>query len=124
MSDAPQFEIPESVRELAERNVAQARSAYQQFMDMARQAQEMVAKSQGAMAAGALEIQLRAMKYAEENVDAGFRFATDLSRARDLQEVFEVQQRHMQRHMQNFASQAQELGRMMAATAEKAKPKT
>lgn len=116
MSDSAQFEIPQSVREIAERNVAQAQSAYQQFMDMARQAQEMVAKSQGAMAAGALEIQLRAMKYAEENVDAGFQFATDLAKARDLQEVFEVQQRHMQRQMQSFAGQAQELGRMMSET--------
>ena len=37
MYDKPQFEFPEAVRELAERNVEQARSAYNQFMDMARQ---------------------------------------------------------------------------------------
>ena len=37
MYDKPQFEIPEAVRELAERNVDQARTAYNQFMEMARQ---------------------------------------------------------------------------------------
>ena len=45
MHDKPQLEIPEPVRELAERNVEQVRSAYNQFMEMARQAQELVAKS-------------------------------------------------------------------------------
>ena len=31
MNDMPQFEIPEAVRDLAERNVEQARSAYSQI---------------------------------------------------------------------------------------------
>ncbi len=61
MYDKAQFEIPEAVRELAERNVEQARSAYSQFMDMARKAQDAVTKSQGAMAAGALDIQSKAL---------------------------------------------------------------
>jgi hypothetical protein len=46
MSDKPQFEIPEAVRELAERNVEQARSAYGQFMDMARKVQDTVSQIQ------------------------------------------------------------------------------
>ena len=55
MYDKPQFEIPEAVRELAERNVEQARSAYNQFMDMARRVQDSFAGSfQGVMAPGAL----------------------------------------------------------------------
>ena len=45
MADLPQFEIPEAMREMAERNVEQARSAYSQFLDMARQAQDVVSKS-------------------------------------------------------------------------------
>ena len=75
MYDKPQFEIPEAVRELAERNVDQARSAYNQFMEMARQVQETLAKSQGAMASGAMELQARVAKFAEENIQASFTFA-------------------------------------------------
>ena len=123
MNDVPQFEIPEAVRELAERNVEQAQSAYAKFMDMARQAQEMLARSQGAMAAGAIEMQSKAMGFAEENMSAGFNFASDLAKARDMQEVFEVQQRHAQKQMQTYTAQAQELGRLMTTAAEKAKPK-
>lgn len=123
MYDKQPFEIPEAVRDLAERNVDQARSAFGQFMDMARQAQEMMVRSQGAMAAGALEVQSRALRMAEENIEAGFKFATDLSRARDMNQLLEVQQRHVQQQMQAYATQAQELGRLMADAAEKAKPK-
>jgi phasin len=124
MYEKPQFEIPETVRELAERNVEQARSAYTQFMDMARQAQNMVSKSQGAMTQSALEIQSRAMRYAEQNIDASFAFASDLARARDLREYLEVQQRWAQQQMQNYAQQAQDLGRLMAEAAQKSQPKT
>jgi phasin len=123
MYDKPQFEIPEAVRELAERNVEQARDAFAQFLTMAKQAQEMMVRSQGAMAAGAVEVQSRALRYAEENIEAGFKYASDMARARDLNELLEVQQRHAQKQMQAYATQAQELGRLMADAAEKAKPK-
>lgn len=122
MYEAPQFEIPEAVREIAERNVEQARSAYSQFMDMTRQAQELVSKSQGAMAASAIDIQARAMRYAEQNIDQSFRFASDLSRARDLKEYIEIQSKYAQAQMQAYATQAQELGRMITDAAAKAKP--
>jgi phasin len=123
MYDKPQFEIPEAVRELAERNVEQARSAYNQFMDMARRVQETLAKSQGAMASGAVEMQTRVAKFAEENIQASFAFAFDLSRARDLKEYLEIQQRYAQKQMQAYAHQAQELGKLMSEAAQKAQPK-
>lgn len=123
MPDRPQMEIPDAVRQLAERNVEQARSAYAQFMEMGRQAQDMVAKSSGAMTETALEIQARAMLFAEENIEAGFRFAGELARARDMKEYFEIQSRHAQRQMSTYAQQAQELGRLMAEAAQKAQPR-
>jgi phasin len=122
MYDKPQLEIPEAVRELAERNVEQARAAYSQFMDMARKAQDMVSKQQGAITAGALDIQSKALRYAEENIDTSFKFAADLARARDLKDYLEIQTRYAQRQMQDYAKQAQELGRMMADAAQKVKP--
>jgi phasin len=122
MNDKPQFEFPEAVRELAERNVEQARAAYTQFMDMARKAQDLVAKQQGAMAAGALDIQSKALSYAEQNIDTSFKFAADLARARDLKDYLEVQSRYAQKQMQDYAKQAQELGRMITEAAQKAKP--
>jgi hypothetical protein len=92
-------------------------------MDMARKVQETLTKSQGAMASGALEMQSRVAKYAEENIQASFAFASDLSRARDLKEYIEIQQRYAQKQMQAYAMQAQELGKLMSEAAQKAQPK-
>jgi hypothetical protein len=77
----PQMEIPEAVRQMAERNVEQSRSAYTQFLEMARRAQEVVAKSSGAMTQSALDIQTKALRFAEQTMDAGFSLASELSRA-------------------------------------------
>jgi phasin len=123
MAEMPHFEIPEAVREMAERNVEQARSAYGQFLDMARQAQEMVVKSSDAMAQSTREIQARALRYAQQNMDAHFAFVSDLARARDLKEYVEIQSRHAQRQMQTYSEQAQDLGRMLADAAQKVQPR-
>lgn len=119
MTDKQQYEIPDSVREMAERNVEQARVAYSQFLDMARQAQDVVAKSSEVMAKGARDIQVQALRYAEDNIDASFKFAADLARARDLKEYLEIQTRYAQRQMKSYTEQAQDLSRMMADVTQK-----
>jgi phasin len=120
MTDTPPFEIPDSVREMAERNVEQARTAYAQFLDMTRQAQDVVAKSSDAMAQSARDIQLQALRYAQENIDASFEFASDVAKARDLKEYLDVQTRYAQRQMKTYTDQAQSLGRMVSEVAQKA----
>lgn len=117
MYDKPGFEIPEAVRDMAQKNVEQARSAYKQFIDMAQQAQDMAAKSQGQMVEQALGVQTKALKYAESNVEAGFRFASELAKAKDLQEYVEIQTRHAQQQMKSFQDQAAELGKLMSEAA-------
>lgn len=123
MVDKPQFEIPDAVRDIAERNVEQARAAYSQFLDMARQAQDVVSKSSDAMAEGAREIQSRALRYTQDNLEASFNFASDLARARDLKEYLEIQTRFAQRQMKAYADQAQDLGRLVGDAAQKAQRK-
>lgn len=123
MTDNPKLEIPDAVRELAERNVDQARAAYGQFVEMAQKAQNMVAESQGAMANSAREIQSQALKYASQNIDSNFDFAAELARARDLKEYMEIQTRYAQQQMTRYGEQAQELGRLMSDAVQKAQPK-
>jgi len=119
MADLPQFEIPEAMRDMAERNVEQARSAYGQFLEMARQAQDVVAKSSDTMAQSARDIQLKAMRYAEQNMEANFALVGELAKARDFRDYMEIQSRHAQRQMQAYSEQAQELGRLLADVAQK-----
>jgi phasin len=123
MADMPPFEIPAPMRELAEKNVEQARQAYDQFLDVAKKAQDMVTRSQGAMADSARDVQGKAMRYAQDNLDASFAFASELARARDFKEAMEIQARYAQRQMKTYADQAQELGRLMAEAAQRMQPR-
>ena len=122
MSTIPTMEIPPQVREMAERNVEQTKTAYNQFLTMARQSQDLVASSQGDGMKSALDVQGKALRYAEQNMDAGFRFAADLARARDVKEYSEIQTRYAQTQALAFTQQAQDLGRLVAEVAQKVAP--
>jgi phasin len=114
MSQNP-FEIPQALRDLAEKNVEQARTAYGQFMDAMTQAMGMWAKAVpgNQMTSGFQAVQDRATKFAKDNAEAGFALARDLASAKDVQEVLALQSRYAQTQMQAYASQAQELARLM-----------
>ncbi|MEZ5898903.1 MAG: phasin family protein [Hyphomicrobium sp.] len=122
MYDKPQFEIPAAVRELAERNVAQVRQAYDQVLTLMRKSQEAVAKSQGAMAQSAMEIQAKSLEFAQANIESNFRFASELARARDLKEYLETQSRYAQSQLETYSKQAQEITRLMSGAAHKSQP--
>ena len=124
MFDKPSPEIPAAVREMAERNVEQTRAAYTQFLTMARQAQDLMMKAPGEEAKGALDVQSKATRYAEQNVEASFRLAADLAHARDLEEYAQIQARYAQTQVLTFTQQTHDLGRMVADVAQKLQPKS
>ncbi|MBN9267883.1 MAG: phasin family protein [Hyphomicrobium sp.] len=110
------FEFPQQMRELAEKNVEQARATYGQFMDAMAQAVGMWTKGLPAneLTNGFQAVQERAIGFAKENAEASFALASDLAAAKDVQEVLTLQTQFAQSQIQTFASQAQELGKMMA----------
>jgi len=115
MAVSPNFEIPQQLRELAEKNLEQARAGYGQFMDAMTQAMGMWAQGAPAhpMTAGFKVVQDRAIKFAKQNAEAYFNLASELAHAKDLTDVTGIQARHAQTSMQTYALQAQELGRLM-----------
>ena len=123
MADIPKMEIPDAVRQLAEKNIDQARAAYGQVLDMVRKSQETLGRSSEAMTGAALDLQAKVMRFTQDNLEANFRLATELARARDPKDFFEIQSRHAQLQMHNYALQAQELGRLMAEAAQKSQPR-
>jgi phasin len=120
MAQTPPFEIPQQLRELAERNVEQARTAYAQFMDAMVQATGMwtSAMPANAMTSGFKTVQDRAIKFAKQNAEACFSLATELASAKDITDVLAIQSRYAQTQMQAYALQAQELGRLMTEAAQ------
>jgi hypothetical protein len=115
MADKPSFEIPPELRDLAEKNVEQARAAYGQFMEFLTQAMSAWQQpSPSAETTGFKAVQERAIAFAKENAERAFALASDLARAKDIQEVLTLQSRYAQTQMQTFGIQAQQLGWLMA----------
>ena len=113
---ASQFEFPAQMRELAERNVEQARAACGQFMDVACKAHDMIGAMvpENPLTAGMKQLQERTMRFTQQNMDASFSLASELAKAKDFKEMLEIQSRHAQLQMAAYSKQAQELGRLMA----------
>jgi hypothetical protein len=126
MAQNQPFKIPEQLRELAERNVEQARAAYGQFMDAMVQATGMwmAAMPSNEMASGFKLVQERAIRFAKQNAETCFTLASELAKAKDIQDVLAIQSRYAQTQMQTYALQAQELGRLMAEAAQTVRPKS
>jgi phasin len=124
MADTKQPEIPQEMRDLAMQNINQARAAYSQLMDATRKAQEMMktATPSSPIAAGLGDVQERMMRFTQQNLDASFSLANELTKAKDLKEALQIQSRHAQLQMHAYALQAQELGAMVSEAAQKAKP--
>ena len=119
------FEVPEPIRELAEKNVAQARAAYGQFMDAMAQAVEIWSRAipSNEVTAGFKVAQDRAIRFAKQNAEACFALASELANAKNIQDMLAIQSRYAQTQMQAYALQAQELGRLMAEATQGVQPK-
>jgi phasin len=125
MTEKQTFEIPQQLRELAEKNVEQARTAYGQFMDaMAQAVSAWSSASSDTVTSGFIAAQERGIQFAKENAEAGFALANELTKAKDLQDLLRLQSSFAQKQMQSYARQAQELGRLMAEATRSAMPKS
>jgi phasin len=124
MNQTLDFEIPSSVRDLASKSVDQAREAYNRFLEAARQAHDVVMKSSDVITSGAREINQKAVKYTEANLQANFELAQRLVHAKDIKEALDIQNQFARQQMETFAQQAQELTRLVAQSAQKAAPTT
>lgn len=123
MNKVPDFEIPETMRNLAEQSVEQAQEAYSRFAEAARSAGDMVSQSSGVMPSGAKDVQDKAMKFAEKNMEANFKLAEEIVQAKDLKQAIEIQSQFARTQMEIFAEQAQKLSNLMTKAVQKAQPK-
>jgi phasin len=119
-----QFAIPNEMRAFAEQSVAQARKAFDGFIEAANKAMGQMQGHAQAAHSGATEIAHKSMTYAEQNVAATFDFAQKLLSAKDAAEVMGLQSQFLSRQMQALSTQAQDLGQSAAKiVVDAAKPK-
>ena len=109
-----QFQIPNEMKAFAEQSVAQARKAFDGFIQAANQAMGHLQGHANAAQSGATEIAHKSMTYAEQNVKTTFDFAQKLLQAKDGSEVMGLQSEFLNRQMQAISSQVQDLGQSAA----------
>jgi phasin len=111
MANRPeQFQIPPEMRAVAEKSVAQAKEAVEGFISAAQRTVSALEGQAETARQGAKDVSGKAMVFAERNITSSFDFVQKLVRAKDVQEMLELQASYIQTQMQVLAEQAKELG--------------
>ena len=114
---AEQFQVPPEMRALAEKSVEQAKQAIEGFMTAAHNTVSVIEGQAETARKGAKDVGHKAMGFAERNIASSFDFAQKLVRAKDMQEMLELQASYIRNQMQVLAEQAKELGQSASKVA-------
>ena len=115
-------ELIQGFRELAERNIEQARTAYGFYLDTVADALRSWSSSPS-LDLRFKNVQALAMQFAKENGESAFALGKGLAAAKDLPQIVTLQNRYAQVQLETYARQAQALGRAMAEAAQSFAPR-
>ena len=113
----PVFEIPNEMRDFAEKSVDQARKAFDGYMDAAQKAATRMETAAHAAGDTARQSTTKAVGFATHNVTAAFELAQKLLAARDLQEVMTLHSDFAKTQLASMQTQASELAKVMQTSA-------
>jgi phasin len=111
------FEIPEQMREVADKSVGEARKAFEQFLNATQKAMATAENSAKSVGEGAADVSRQSLAFVEDNIAASFDLAQRLVQARTVQEIAALQQEYLRRQMKNLTEQGKQLGEMAARAA-------
>ena len=113
-------EIPAEMATLAQKSVDQAQAAFEKASEVAHSNVQMFDAAANAYKNRFTDIQLKAMEFAQLNVNAGFAFARKLFAVKEPTEVFNLQQAFMKDQAEALQRQATELNELSVALAKEA----
>lgn len=120
-----EFEIPEQMRDFADKSVDQARKAFDTFIDASQKAISSVEGSANTVQTGALDMNKKTLNYAEEHIGAAFELAQNIVRASNVQEIMTLQSDFLKSQMEVLGEQAREFSEVAGKAAnEVKKPKS
>lgn len=117
MPTTPKLEIPDAMRDFADQSVSQARKAFDTFMSNATTAIGRMEDNASSAQAMGNDMQKDAMAFAEAQVSGAFDLAQKMVRAKDAQELMELQATYMRQQMEAFSRQTRDVGAKMSAAA-------
>ena len=118
------FDIPDQMRDVAEKSVSQARKAFTDFMEATQSA---VAKAEGSaktLTESAAEANRQALAFVEENIAASLALAQRIVQARTVEEVTALQQEYLRHQLAAAAEQGRNLGEVIGRAAGEVVEKT
>ena len=107
---ASPFEIPNELRDFAERSVDQARKAFEGFVTVAQKAMGAADTATETAQKNAKSVGAQVLGYTEQNVNAALELAHKLVQAKDPQEVFALQSEFLRTQLASLQAQAKEIG--------------
>jgi phasin len=105
-----QFQIPPEMRAIAEKSVEQAKQAVESFISAAHRTATALEGQAETARKGAKDVGQKAVDFAAQNIASSFELAQKLVRAKDMQEMMELQASYIRTQMQVLGEQAKELG--------------
>jgi phasin len=112
MANSP-FEVPNEMRDFAERSVEQARKAFEGFLTVAQRASGAAGEAAATSQGGAKSVGAHVLSYTERNVNAAFDLAQKLVKAKDPQEAMALQSEYLKSQLAVLQEQAKEFGSVL-----------
>jgi phasin len=113
----PNFEIPNEMRDFAEKSVDQARTAVGTMMSNAIKASEQMQSAGQTFQSTFSAAIAKSFDHAQNNANAAFDYAQKIVRTKDLREALEVQSEFVRGQFASLQTQAKEFGALAQSVA-------
>jgi len=110
-------QVPEAMRKVAERNIAQTRELYERSKEALHAVLESWQRTFDAAGQGALALNHKVMDVTQRNINSGFVFAKSLVGAKNLSEAMELQAAYWREQLDALTRQAEEMRTLSADVA-------
>lgn len=104
------YEIPNEMRDFADKSVEQARKAFDGFLDAAYKASNTLENQANTAQDSARAVAGAAVTFAEQNMSASFAYAQKLVRATSIEEVLKIQAEFAKAQIETLTKQVKEMG--------------
>ncbi len=106
---ASPFEVPNDLRDFAERSLEQARKAFEGFLAVAQRSAGVAGDAAGTGEGGVKSLATHVLGYTEQNVNAAFDLASQLVKAKTPQDAFALQSEYLKSQVAALQTQAKEI---------------
>jgi phasin len=110
-------QVPEAMRDLAERNIAQIRETYERSKDALEGVLQNWERSFDATNQGAVALNRKIIDITQRNINSGFDLAKGLAGAKNLTEAMELQADYWRKQLDTLTAQAEEVRTLTAQVA-------